>query len=135
MVQDVSAETNEDDDGVLTPGTTPGMSPYGNGNGGDDYFTSTPKRQSSFASLSRGYSGSCLTRKESIKKKPRKPLSRLHTELLLRMVLHDAQTRLVFRAQALIRADVEYYVAKEGDLDYPDKIAAGSSAIDDSWRS
>ena len=57
--------------------------------------------------------------------RPRRPLSRLHTEVLLSMVLQDAQTRLVFRAQAMLAADVQYYVPKEGDLDYPEKLATG----------
>lgn len=54
-----------------------------------------------------------------------KPLARLHTEVLLRMVLQDAQTRLVFRAQAMLVSEVEYYVVKEGDLDYPEKLGKG----------
>lgn len=41
------------------------------------------------------------------------------------MVLQDAQTRLVFRAQAILQADVQYYAAKEGDLDYPAKLEQG----------
>lgn len=53
-----------------------------------------------------------------------KPLSRLQIDQLLRMVLQDAQTRLVFRAQALVQAEVSYYVAKPDDLDYPSKIAS-----------
>jgi hypothetical protein len=43
------------------------------------------------------------------------------------MVLQDAQTRLVFRAQALIQADVQYYAPKEGDLEYPKKLGSGTS--------
>lgn len=54
-----------------------------------------------------------------------KPLSRLQIDQLLRMVLQDAQTRLVFRAQALVQADVTYYVAKPEDLDYPAKLISG----------
>jgi len=123
MVQDVSDHAY-DEEVLLTPDSTPGVSPFAAG--GDDYFSSTPRRQSSFVSPSRKYSASILSRRESTrKKKTRKPLSRLHTEILLKMVLQDAQTRLVFRAQALIRADVDYYAPKEGDLDYPEKIASG----------
>jgi hypothetical protein len=61
----------------------------------------------------------------------RRPLARLHTELLLKMVLQDTQTRLVFRAQALIQTDVQYYVPKTGDLDYPAKLgsSAGTKAV------
>ena len=53
-----------------------------------------------------------------------KPLSRLQIDQLLKMVLKDAQTRLVFRAQALVQAEVSYYVAKPDDLDYPSKLAS-----------
>jgi hypothetical protein len=60
--------------------------------------------------------------------RPRRPLGRLHTEMLLSMVLQDAQTRLVFRAQAMLAADVQYYLPKEGDLDYPAKLALGESS-------
>lgn len=86
----------------------------------------------------RQYSGSILTRKDSTptaqrrntphsQRRRRKPLSRLHTEVLLKMVLQDAQTRLVFRSQALIQADVQYYAPKDGDLDYPEKLGTGKS--------
>ena len=119
MVQDISDLA--EDDTALSLESTPGFSPYAHG--GDDYFSSTPKKQTS---VSQQYSGSLITRRESIRKKTRKPLGRLHTEVLLRMVLQDAQTRLVFRAQALIRADVEYYAPREGDLDYPERIASGA---------
>lgn len=65
-----------------------------------------------------------ITPNRPIKRK-RRPLERLHTEVLLRMVLQDAQTRLVFRAQAMLVQEVEYYVVKDGDLDYPEKLESG----------
>lgn len=70
-----------------------------------------------------------MTRKDSSTphRRRRRPLGRLHTEVLLKMVLQDAQTRLVFRAQALIQADVQYYAPKEGDLEYPEKLGSGMS--------
>lgn len=46
----------------------------------------------------------------------RKGLGRLHISHLLQMVLQDAQTRLFFKAQAVIQADIRYYVAKPEDL-------------------
>lgn len=125
MVQDVNPD-EDPDEVLLSPATTPGLSPFGGGNanGAEDYFSQADEtfsaRQRRTGSV-RGYSGSVLTRRDTPRQK-RKPLDRLHTEVLLRMVLQDAQTRLVFRAQALLRADVEYYVPKEGDLDYPEKI-------------
>lgn len=59
----------------------------------------------------------------------RKAEGGLHVASLLRPVLQDAQTRLVFRAQAVIASEVGRYVPKEGDLDYPGKIERGE------WRS
>lgn len=49
-------------------------------------------------------------------------LKHLHIGNLLEMVLQDAQTRLVFKAQAVIQSEIRYYVAKDGDLDYPQKL-------------
>lgn len=51
--------------------------------------------------------------------KPR-GLGRLHISHLLQMVLQDAQTRLFFKAQSLIQAEIRYYVPKSEDLAYPD---------------
>jgi len=121
MVQDVNID-DDPDQVIASPASTPGLSPFGQS--ADDYFQteeSFSARQRRTGSV-RGYSGSILTRRDTIPKPKRKPLERLHTEVLLRMVLQDAQTRLVFRAQALLRADVEYYVPKDGDLDYPGEI-------------
>lgn len=70
-----------------------------------------------------------MTRKNSGGQRHRTPLGRLHTEVLLKMVLQDAQTRLVFRAQALIQADVQYYAPRDGDLDYPEKLGSGESTL------
>ena len=130
MVQDVNPD-DDPDEVIISPATTPGYSP--NGNAAEDYFSQAEEtfsaRQRRTGSV-RGYSGSILTRRDTPKSK-RRPLDRLHTEVLLRMVLQDAQTRLVFRAQALLRADVEYYVPKDGDLDYPDKIKGESRCADE----
>lgn len=53
----------------------------------------------------------------------RKPgLGRLHIARLLQMVLQDAQTRLFFKAQSVIQAEVRYFTPKPEDLAYPDKI-------------
>ncbi|KAL2039427.1 hypothetical protein N7G274_007699 [Stereocaulon virgatum] len=38
---------------------------------------------------------------------------------LIRTALEDAQTRLVFRAQAILRAEIERYKPKKEELDYP----------------
>jgi hypothetical protein len=58
---------------------------------------------------------------------PHRPTERLQVGQLLKMVLRDTQTQLVFRSQALIRSDVESYVPQEDDLDYPGKILRGVS--------
>ncbi|KAF5391335.1 hypothetical protein D9757_002049 [Collybiopsis confluens] len=44
---------------------------------------------------------------------------RLHISQLLRMILQDAQTRLFFKAQAVVQSDIRHYVAKEADFAYP----------------
>lgn len=132
MVQDVSLDGGDDDDTVIiSPSSTPGFSPFDPD--GNDYFSAQRKRGSfrQNSMSSRQYTGSpIMSRKDSgtTYRRRRKPLGRLHTELLLKMVLQDAQTRLVFRAQALIQADVQYYAPKEGDLDYPEKLGTGESA-------
>jgi hypothetical protein len=50
-------------------------------------------------------------------------LGRLHIRHLLQMVLQDAQTRLFFKAQAVIQAEIRYYTPTAQDLAYPDKLA------------
>lgn len=51
-----------------------------------------------------------------------KGLGRLHISRLLQMVLQDAQTRLFFKAQSTIQAEIRYYVPKSEDLAYPEKL-------------
>ena len=63
----------------------------------------------------------------SSKKRP-KGLGRLHISRLLQMVLQDAQTRLFFKAQSIIQAEIRYYVPKPRDLTYPDKLVGASDA-------
>ena len=115
MVQDMSLDGDDDDTIILSPNSTPGISPFRRDS--EDYFAAH-----------RGSVGSrsIMTRKNSGGQRHRKPLGRLHTEVLLKMVLQDAQTRLVFRAQALIQADVQYYAPRDGDLDYPEKLGTGA---------
>jgi len=55
-----------------------------------------------------------------------RPLERLHIAQLLQMVLQDAQTRLFFRAQAVVQSEIQYYAPKADDLDYPAKLAAAA---------
>jgi conserved oligomeric Golgi complex subunit 3 len=50
-------------------------------------------------------------------------LGRLHIRHLLQMVLQGAQTRLFFKAQAVIQSDIRYYTPTAQDLAYPDKLA------------
>ena len=51
---------------------------------------------------------------------------RLHIRQLLQMVLQDAQTRLFFKAQAVIQSEIRYYAPTAQDLAYPDKLVGGS---------
>jgi len=44
---------------------------------------------------------------------------RLHIGHLLKMVLQDAQTKLFFKAQAVIQSDIRHFVPKEEDLKWP----------------
>ncbi|GAA5865630.1 hypothetical protein JCM3774_002078 [Rhodotorula dairenensis] len=46
----------------------------------------------------------------------------LRFAVLLETILQDAQTRLVFRAQAVIQSDVLHYVPIPEDLEYPEKL-------------
>ncbi|EJU04113.1 Sec34-domain-containing protein [Dacryopinax primogenitus] len=50
------------------------------------------------------------------------PLARLQVSHLLQMVLQDAQTRLLFKAQSVLQSDIGYYAPKPGDLEYPGKL-------------
>jgi hypothetical protein len=52
-------------------------------------------------------------------------LGRLHIRQLLQIVLQDAQTRLFFKAQAVIQSEIRYYVATAQDLAYPEKLVGG----------
>lgn len=126
MVQDVSEDDDPDEVLIFSPSSadmsasnTPMMDR-------DDYFGAFPnspnlrlhRQSSAFSYNTRGSSQTHTP----LPRKKRKPLTRLHTEILLKMVLQDAQTRLVFRAQALVQSDVQYYAPKPSDLDYPEKL-------------
>ncbi|KAG1751418.1 Sec34-like family-domain-containing protein [Suillus paluster] len=58
-----------------------------------------------------------------------KGLGQLHISHLLQMVLQDAQTRLFFKAQSVIQADIRYYTPKPEDLAYPDKLIAARKPV------
>lgn len=49
-------------------------------------------------------------------------LGRLRFSVLLQTILQDSQTRLVFRAQAVIQSEVLHYVSTPEDLRYPGKL-------------
>lgn len=49
-------------------------------------------------------------------------LGGLQIAQLLQMVLQDAQTRLFFKAQSVVQAEIRHFVPKAEDLAYPDKI-------------
>jgi hypothetical protein len=55
-------------------------------------------------------------------------LGRLRFSILLQTVLQDSQTRLVFRAQAVIQSDVLYFTPTADDLLYPEKLIATKEA-------
>jgi hypothetical protein len=60
--------------------------------------------------------------------KGKKESNRLHISRLLQMVLQDAQTRLFFKAQAMIQSDVRNYAPRAEDLKWPE-ILIGTSYI------
>lgn len=41
---------------------------------------------------------------------------------LLQMILQDAQTRLVFKAQSVVQSDIKHYSPQPEDLRYPQRI-------------
>jgi hypothetical protein len=49
-------------------------------------------------------------------------LEKLQISVLLQMILQDAQTRLVFKAQAILQSDIRLYLPTDDDLRYPDKL-------------
>ena len=51
-----------------------------------------------------------------------KGLQSLQIGLLLQMILQDAQTRLVFKAQNIIQSEIRLYIPTEDDLRYPEKL-------------
>jgi len=53
-------------------------------------------------------------------RKDRKIERRLHIGHLLKMVLQDAQTRLIFKAQAVVQSEIRHYVPTPDDLNWPD---------------
>ncbi|KAK7436506.1 Golgi transport complex subunit 3 [Stygiomarasmius scandens] len=64
----------------------------------------------------------------------RRQSHRLHIAPLLQMILQDAQTRLFFKAQAVVQSDIRHYVPKVtteggGDLGYPMKLLSGSGLL------
>ncbi|KAF5365949.1 hypothetical protein D9758_006721 [Tetrapyrgos nigripes] len=64
----------------------------------------------------------------------RKQRHRLHIAPLLQMILQDAQTRLFFKAQAVVQSDIRHYVPRVGgegggDLGYPWKLLSGLGTI------
>ncbi|KAH9949100.1 Sec34-like family-domain-containing protein [Amylocystis lapponica] len=59
----------------------------------------------------------------------KKGLRTLHISHLLQMVLQDAQTRLFFKAQAVIQSDIRYYVPKAEDLAYPEILLAARKPV------
>lgn len=113
-------DADEEEDDEFTPGEDVFSPPTEEYFGTSGLFSPRPnslQRMSSRMSSNSGVSSATLTRRK------RRPLARLHTEVLLNMVLQDAQARLVFRAQALVQAEVAYYSPKPADLEWPEKLS------------
>ena len=56
--------------------------------------------------------------------------NQLDFSILIKRVLEDAQTRLVFRTQAILRDEIENYKPKPGDLNYPAQNRRVSLTVD-----
>ncbi|BGP34343.1 Golgi transport complex subunit 3 [Rhodotorula toruloides] len=54
--------------------------------------------------------------------------------ILLQSLLQDAQTRLVFRAQAVIQSEVLHYVPSPSDLDWSDKLSTNTRSLGGLWE-
>lgn len=114
MVREVGPDDN-DEFAILDDPSTPVQHPTSPGGGG---HSEKIQRSESFEA--------------EMNIQPHRPTHRLRVGYLLRMVLRDAQTSLVFRSQALIRSDVELYTPEDDDLDYPGKIQRASSHLSSS---
>jgi len=58
------------------------------------------------------------------------PISKkLNIGHLLQMILQDAQTRLVFKAQSVVQSDIKYYSPQPEDLQYPQRITGTSLRV------
>lgn len=55
-------------------------------------------------------------------------LTQLDFGLLIQQALEDTQTRLLFRAQAILRNEIEYYKPTPEDLDYPRQTSRPATA-------
>ncbi len=89
----------------------------------DGHYVRQPLTAASLRTIKSAHENSILRRDELKLAAARQQLRHLHVGNLLEMVLQDAQTRLVFKAQAIIQSDIRYYVAREGDLKYPEKLS------------
>ncbi len=111
MVREVGPDDNDELAGLEDPTTPTQHSPS----------PTTMPRSESFES--------------DMKIQPHRPMHKLRVGHLLRIVLRDAQTSLVFRSQALIRSDVDLFKPEDDDLDYPGKIQRGELAAKSSgWN-
>ncbi|GAA5905384.1 Golgi transport complex subunit COG3 [Sporobolomyces salmoneus] len=97
----------------------------------DDLFSPSPNDNDPDASLS-------MTRQSTIQPSSHPQqlrLGRLRFSVLLRTILQDTQTRLVFRAQAVIQSQVLHYVPTPEDLDYPAILEKKASATNEKKES
>lgn len=116
-----AAETGEEDEDLLVSPASPGVSPGLAGGSG------LSTRRGSFATLG---GGSGLPRFGSASGGGGAggggtSLGRLRFAYLLAPILQDAQTRLVFRAQAVVQSEVLHYVPGGGELEKWSKAGGG----------
>jgi hypothetical protein len=108
-------------DAASTPSVSTASSSIGSSDDEDD-DGSEPEETSGSTS-----GGNDDTTNQSSFGKEMKAGRRLHTAQLLKMVLQDAQTRLFFKAQAVIQSEVRHYVPTPDDLKWPDILLCSYS--------
>lgn len=94
----------------------------------NDSLPASPSR-SDPESLELGQTGDKPGRGERGEREREKGLGELRISGLLRMVLQDAQTRLVFKAQSVMQSEIRWFVPKSGseEVDWPGVLERAAS--------
>ena len=135
MVLDTIDSDGEDDDetgseaGLSSRGLSPAMLQEAHDSPSSD-VSPFSKPRARFVSETDGPSSPAGTKREDRMLRLEgldRTARKAHMASLLKPVLQDAQTRLVFRGQALIVNEVGRFMPTEKDLNYPDVIIRGAA--------